>query len=47
MIFSTDSVPLVIPRYRVQDIDTEEDWQRAEYLFRAMREMQVFSRTQG
>jgi len=47
MIFSTDSVPLVIPRYRVQDIDTEEDWQRAEYLFRAMQEMQAFSGTQG
>lgn len=24
--------PLVLPRWRVQDIDTEEDWQRAELL---------------
>ena len=25
--------PLPIPRWRVQDIDTEEDWQRAEAMF--------------
>lgn len=25
--------PLVLPRWRVQDIDTEEDWKRAELLF--------------
>ncbi|AKV01157.1 N-Acetylneuraminate cytidylyltransferase [Labilithrix luteola] len=25
--------PLVLPRYRVQDIDTEEDWARAEKLY--------------
>ena len=33
-IFSPNSRPYMIPRYRVQDIDTEEDWQRAERLFR-------------
>lgn len=32
-IFSNDSLPLIIPRYRVQDIDTPEDWQRAEIMF--------------
>ena len=32
-IFSNDSVPVVLPRYRVQDIDTMEDWQRAELMF--------------
>ena len=32
------SVPIVLPRYRVQDIDTEEDWRRAEYIYRAWRE---------
>ena len=32
-LFSERSVPLVLPRYRVQDIDTEEDWQRAEWMF--------------
>jgi pseudaminic acid cytidylyltransferase len=31
-IFDRHSKPLVIPRWRVQDIDTEEDWARAEIL---------------
>ena len=30
--FERHSKPLVIPRWRVQDIDTEEDWARAEML---------------
>lgn len=29
-IFSADTAPLVLPRWRVQDIDTLEDWERAE-----------------
>lgn len=32
-----DAVPVIVPRYRVQDIDTEEDWQRAELMFEALR----------
>lgn len=35
-VFAGNSVPVVLPRHRVQDIDTEEDWIRAEWLFRAM-----------
>ena len=31
-IFARTSVPVFIPHWRVQDIDTEEDWQRAELL---------------
>jgi len=31
--FSSESVPLILPRYQVQDIDTPEDWIRAEQLF--------------
>jgi pseudaminic acid cytidylyltransferase len=31
-----DALPLVLPRWRVQDIDTEEDWQRAELLHRLL-----------
>ncbi len=27
------SLPLLLPRYRVQDIDTIDDWTRAERLF--------------
>ena len=29
------SVPIPIPPYRVQDIDTQEDWDRAVCLFEA------------
>ncbi|WP_328186504.1 pseudaminic acid cytidylyltransferase [Marinobacter sp. OP 3.4] len=36
-IFGEDSVPVKLPRHHVQDIDTPEDWARAEWLFKAMR----------
>lgn len=35
-IFSSDSAPVPVPRYRVQDIDTVEDWSRAEMMFEAL-----------
>lgn len=35
IIFRADSIPIILPRYRVQDIDTSEDWIRAEMMFRA------------
>lgn len=38
-IFSEDSTPVILPRHRVQDIDTPEDWIRAEWMFKAMREI--------
>lgn len=38
-VFSPKSVPLRLPRQRVQDIDTLEDWSRAEWLFKAMQEL--------
>ena len=31
-IFDNRSKPIFIPRWRVQDIDTQEDWERAEIL---------------
>ncbi len=31
-----DAMPVVIPRHRVHDIDTLEDWKRAELVFRAL-----------
>lgn len=37
MIFSPTSLPVMLPRHRVQDIDTLEDWVRAEWLFKAMQ----------
>lgn len=37
MIFSEISIPIVLPRHLVQDIDTLEDWKRAEYMYQAIR----------
>ncbi|OOY22029.1 pseudaminic acid cytidylyltransferase [Thioclava sp. DLFJ5-1] len=34
-LFGTHAAPVVLPRHRVQDIDTPEDWDRAELLLRA------------
>jgi N-acylneuraminate cytidylyltransferase len=35
-LFGPRSRPLPVPRWRVQDIDTSEDWIRAEALFRSL-----------
>lgn len=35
-IFSPVSIPVILPRCRVQDIDTLEDWEQAEYLHKVM-----------
>jgi pseudaminic acid cytidylyltransferase len=35
--FSEAAVPLILPRQQVQDIDTNEDWLRAELMFEAWR----------
>ena len=34
-LFSSASLPVVLPRYLVQDIDTPEDWTRAELMYQA------------
>lgn len=40
-LFEPGAHGLVLPRHRVQDIDTEEDWQRAEWMMTALQnEMQ-------
>ncbi|MBO9469660.1 pseudaminic acid cytidylyltransferase [Endozoicomonas sp. G2_2] len=36
-ILTTDAIPIRLPRERVQDIDTPEDWQRAQWLLKAMQ----------
>lgn len=36
-VFGTHSAPIIVPRYRVQDIDTDEDWTRAELIFTSAR----------
>ena len=37
-LFSSGAAPYLLPRYRVQDIDTEEDWLQAELMFSALKE---------
>lgn len=37
-VFSKAAVPVILPRYLVQDIDTPEDWERAELMYRAWRQ---------
>jgi N-acylneuraminate cytidylyltransferase len=34
-VFSDAAAPVPLPRFRVQDIDTAEDWERAEWMHRA------------
>ncbi|MFC6446767.1 pseudaminic acid cytidylyltransferase [Shinella zoogloeoides] len=34
-LFGPASAPVPLPRHRVQDIDTSEDWKRAELMFKA------------
>ncbi len=36
-LFSSDAVPIVIPRYLVQDIDTPEDWETAEKMYSVLK----------
>ncbi|MBV6750754.1 pseudaminic acid cytidylyltransferase [Pseudomonas chlororaphis] len=36
VLFSEKSLPVILPRHLVQDIDTDEDWRRAEYLYSAL-----------
>ncbi|UCN00491.1 pseudaminic acid cytidylyltransferase [Sulfurimonas sp. SWIR-19] len=43
--FGSESIPVVIPRYLVQDIDTLEDWEQAEILYRVLHQTSYFSKT--
>ena len=36
--FGKDSIPIILPRYLVQDIDTPEDWIRAEFMYQALKQ---------
>ena len=38
-LFAAHSLPVLLPRYRVQDIDTPEDWQRAELMYAALQQL--------
>jgi pseudaminic acid cytidylyltransferase len=37
IMFSDISIPIILPRHFVQDIDTFEDWKRAEYLYEVLK----------
>ena len=36
-IFTSNSLPVLLPWHRVHDIDTPEDWGRAELMFKALK----------
>lgn len=36
VMYSSVSAPVILPRYLVQDIDTEEDWHQAELMFKTI-----------
>ena len=40
--FYETASPVIIPRYLVQDIDTEEDWERATWMFKTLKRENVF-----
>lgn len=42
-VFDRSSVPIIIPRWRVQDIDTPEDWHRAEVMYKAFSKLNISS----
>lgn len=37
-LFSEDAAPVLLPRHRVQDIDTPEDWHRAELMYKLLQQ---------
>lgn len=37
VVFGADATPVILPRHHVQDIDTLEDWERAQWLYKAMQ----------
>jgi N-acylneuraminate cytidylyltransferase len=40
-IFDRHSMPVVIPRWRVQDIDNQDDWIRAELIYNQLKDSNV------
>ncbi len=38
IMFSKESLAIILPRHLVQDIDTLEDWKRAEIMYRVIQE---------
>lgn len=46
-LFSQGSAPVPLPRHRVQDIDTPEDWERAEWLLKAMQHANTVTKSKA
>ncbi len=42
-MFGNASIPLVLPRYLVEDIDTEADWTRAEIMYKTLRQARLIN----
>ena len=38
VVFSDISIPIILPRHLVQDIDTLEDWERAEFMYQTLNQ---------
>ncbi len=38
VMFGSESIPIILPRHLVQDIDTPEDWIRAELMYKVLHE---------
>ena len=41
VVFSDISIPIILPRHLVQDIDTLEDWERAEFMYEVMQRSKI------
>lgn len=39
--FPANAMPIMLPRFRVQDIDTPEDWERAELLLKILKPSEI------
>jgi len=40
-LYAPDAMPVILPRHLVQDIDTPEDWESAEFQYRYIQQQQV------
>jgi pseudaminic acid cytidylyltransferase len=40
-IFDRHSIPVVIPRWRVQDIDNQDDWMQAELIYNQLKDSHI------
>ena len=46
-VFSKSATPYILPRHLVQDIDTPEDWKRAELMYQVLMKTAKFDKVRG